>query len=270
MEPQLTPYSHIAGPRVDKVGVAQFEFQARSAEDFRKRGTECEFDRRRGQSRDTDMERKAQDRYFEQVEKLQGMHDRVAKVTGDNPSNRILTMLAELLPEWDFTIAHEQNGRRYHSGIYRTINNSTPIHCDWSPYDSATEDWIINKISCQVVFNLYLTPVASQQLQLIPLSLTAEEETMARHLNQILGANNISAESNFFAMSGDSIAAIRLSGSLRKEGLQLRVGGIHRHPTLSGMVKCKKARRRAIPQPERQSQRRSLIQTTSRSTLPSF
>ena len=35
--PLIAPYLHVTGPPVSKVGVAQFEFQAQSAEDFKKR-----------------------------------------------------------------------------------------------------------------------------------------------------------------------------------------------------------------------------------------
>ena len=35
--PRFTSYLHATGPAVDKVGLAQFEFQAQSEEDFKKR-----------------------------------------------------------------------------------------------------------------------------------------------------------------------------------------------------------------------------------------
>lgn len=35
--PLISPYLHVTGPPVSKVGVAQFEFQAQSAEDFKNR-----------------------------------------------------------------------------------------------------------------------------------------------------------------------------------------------------------------------------------------
>jgi hypothetical protein len=49
--------------------------------------------------------------------------------------------------------------QKYFSGIFRSINAGTPIHCDWCPYDTLTEDWILSKITHQAVFNLYLTSV---------------------------------------------------------------------------------------------------------------
>lgn len=33
------------------------------------------------------------------------------------------------------------------------------IHSDWSPYDSLTEDWILDQVTHQAAFNLYLAPV---------------------------------------------------------------------------------------------------------------
>ncbi len=62
------------------------------------------------------------------------------------------------MPEWDVEVASEGPGKRYFAGIFRAVNQSTPIHCDWSPYDSATEDWIINRVIKQATFNLFLTP----------------------------------------------------------------------------------------------------------------
>lgn len=64
-----------------------------------------------------------------------------------------------LLPDHDVAVAREGPDQKYFSGIFRAINNSTPIHCDWAPYDSRTEDWVIKDVTQQAVFNLYLAPV---------------------------------------------------------------------------------------------------------------
>lgn len=37
LEPRLTPYLHATGPKLAKVGVAQFEFQAQSEDDLKNR-----------------------------------------------------------------------------------------------------------------------------------------------------------------------------------------------------------------------------------------
>lgn len=45
LEPRLTPYIHATGPKLAKVGVAQFEFQAQSEDDLKNRsgnGTCCQ------------------------------------------------------------------------------------------------------------------------------------------------------------------------------------------------------------------------------------
>lgn len=78
---------------------------------------------------------------------------------GFNVWNLVVSKLRSLLPDWDVVVAEEEGGNKYFSGIYRAINDSTPVHCDWSPYDSRTEDWIINQVTKQAVFNLFLTPV---------------------------------------------------------------------------------------------------------------
>lgn len=41
VRPKISPYLHVAGPPLEKVGVAQFEFQAQSEEDFKNRGDGC-------------------------------------------------------------------------------------------------------------------------------------------------------------------------------------------------------------------------------------
>lgn len=101
----------------------------------------------------------AQNRYFREAEGLRNMHAKIALETGHDPWADILSLLRGLFPDCDVRMAQEIDGRQYHAGIYRSINQSTPIHCDWSPFDSKTEDWIINQIERQVVFNLYLSPI---------------------------------------------------------------------------------------------------------------
>ena len=87
------------------------------------------------------------------------MHEDLAKVAGERVWDKVVESLASLLPEWDVSVASEGEGRDYFSGIFRAINAGTPIHCDWCPYDCLTEDWIINQITKQAVFNLYISPV---------------------------------------------------------------------------------------------------------------
>jgi hypothetical protein len=87
------------------------------------------------------------------------MHSDLASAVGENVWARVIRTLADLVPEWDVCVANEGEGKEYFSGIFRCINNGTPIHCDWCPYDCNTEDWIINRITNQAVFNLYITPV---------------------------------------------------------------------------------------------------------------
>ncbi|KAI9727746.1 MAG: hypothetical protein M1834_007985 [Cirrosporium novae-zelandiae] len=140
LSPKLSPYLHVAGPDLFKVGIAQFEFQAQSAEDFQKRSDEKE-------------------RYFNEVRKLETLHSDLAAKTGTNVWALIMAKIASLVPEYEVIVANEGPSKKYFSGIFRAINESTPIHCDWSPYDSLTEDWLINKITRQAVFNLYLSPV---------------------------------------------------------------------------------------------------------------
>ncbi|RAK74440.1 uncharacterized protein BO72DRAFT_435161 [Aspergillus fijiensis CBS 313.89] len=141
--PRFTPYLHATGPPVEKVGLAQFEFQAQSAEDFTRRtGNE-----------------KAQ--YFSEVSKLGDLHARMAAVTGTNLWQRTVAAITALVaPEWEVGQQQQQEQQQYFSGIFRSINRGTPIHCDWCPYDCLTEDWILSRITHQAVFNLYLSSVA--------------------------------------------------------------------------------------------------------------
>lgn len=86
-------------------------------------------------------------------------HHELAREKGLDAWYRVFDRVASLFPDWDVEIASEGQGRKYFSGIFRSLNDSTLLHCDYSPYDSLTEDWIINSVECQVVFNLYLAPV---------------------------------------------------------------------------------------------------------------
>ncbi|KAM7190124.1 hypothetical protein V8F20_009854 [Naviculisporaceae sp. PSN 640] len=144
IQDKLAPYAHIAGPPVQKVGLAQFEFQAQSAADFERRSGD------------------AKDRYFEAVKAHKSLHSDIHAATGDDAWSRVVSLIRNLLPEYPVIVAREPapDGRTYHAGIYRSINEGTPVHCDWSPFDSATEDWVINRITRQAVFNLYLAPMA--------------------------------------------------------------------------------------------------------------
>ncbi|EKG15389.1 hypothetical protein MPH_07440 [Macrophomina phaseolina MS6] len=147
--PKLRPYEHATGPAVNKVGLAQFEFQAQSEEDYEKRdGSEKQ-------------------RYFDAAAELRSLHaDLAASSGGTNLWARIIAAISGLVqPDWDAGLAAEPSShpqsqqQQYFSGIFREINNGTPIHCDWCPYDCNTEDWILSRITSQAVFNLYLTPV---------------------------------------------------------------------------------------------------------------
>lgn len=97
-------------------------------------------------------------RYFVEVAKVANLHDELAGQVGTNIWATVVKAIAALVPEYDVDIAKELDGRQYFSGIFRQINNGVPPHCDWCPYDCRTEEWVIRHITCQAVFNLYLTP----------------------------------------------------------------------------------------------------------------
>ncbi|KAI1633262.1 hypothetical protein F4809DRAFT_655278 [Biscogniauxia mediterranea] len=137
---KISPYKHYTGPLLQKVGVAQFEYQAQAAEDFKNRGDE-------------------KDQYFKEATRWHDLHDKLAASTGVNAWEKVISTLRGLLPDYEVIVASEGPDKKYFSGIYRALNESTHIHCDWSPYDSLTEDWILNKVTHQAVFNLYMAPV---------------------------------------------------------------------------------------------------------------
>ncbi|KAH6955674.1 hypothetical protein BKA56DRAFT_638120 [Ilyonectria sp. MPI-CAGE-AT-0026] len=139
LSPQLTKYLHATGPPILKVGVAQFEYQAQAEADL--------------EGRPSDIKQC----YLLEAQKHQGLHSKLAGLYGQNDSI--------IVSDWDVVVAEEGPGEQYFSGVCRAINQSTPIHCDWSPYDSRAEDWIINKVTQQGVFNLYLTPVTGGQTE---------------------------------------------------------------------------------------------------------
>jgi hypothetical protein len=158
--PQMTPYLHATGPTLVKVGVAQFEFQALSQADIENRADDSKPPR---DIAEVNVIRKAdmvtvKERYFLEVEKHKHLHDELAHTVGQNVWKTIVDKLQSLFTDWEVVVAHEGDGKKYFSGIFRAINDSTPIHCDWSPYDSRTEDWIVNQVEKQAVFNLYVAP----------------------------------------------------------------------------------------------------------------
>ena len=154
---KLTPYKHNTGPLLQKVGVAQFEYQAQAQKDFASRsdGKYTPFYHLRIYADHTTEK----DQYFLEARKWRTLHVDLAKKTGVNIWESIFSKIASLFPDWDVEIASEGAGRKYFSGIFRALNDATHLHCDWSPYDSLTEEWIINQVQNQVVFNLYLAPV---------------------------------------------------------------------------------------------------------------
>lgn len=176
LSPQLAPYLHATGPNLLKVGVAQFEFQALSDQDLQDRSDDGMSPKVRSEP-GTSVEAKmavAKERYFREVEKVRHLHEEIAKVSGQNVWQTIVDKLQSIFPDWDVMVADEGVGKRYFSGIFRAINESTPIHCDWSPYDSRTEDWIINQVTKQAVFNLYLAPFAGGRTEIHDVQWTPE------------------------------------------------------------------------------------------------
>ncbi|KFY90005.1 hypothetical protein V500_05341 [Pseudogymnoascus sp. VKM F-4518 (FW-2643)] len=143
LSPKLSPYLDVPGPTLLRVGVAQFEYQAISDDQLNQRSSDGN----------------EKEQYFVETKKHEKLHENLSKVVGQNIWRTVIDKIASLLPEYDVAVASERTGEQYFSGIFRAINNSTPIHCDWSPYDSRTEDWTINQVTKQAVFNLYLTQV---------------------------------------------------------------------------------------------------------------
>ena len=157
LSPLLTPYQHNTGPLHTNVGVAQFEFQAQVEKDLLTRhNRETTFLIPNVFETDFFVEK---EQYFQEAKKWHDLHSDLEKKTGINAWNRIMRLVATLIPEWDVEVASEGPDRKYFSGVFRALNETSPIHCDWAPHDARTEDWIINQISHQVVFNLYLAPV---------------------------------------------------------------------------------------------------------------
>ena len=99
------------------------------------------------------------DQYFREADKWRNLHSDLAKKVGIDVMSRIVNQVASLVPEWDVGLATEGPSRTYFAGIFRAINDAAYVHSDWSPYDSVTEDWILNQVTHQATFNLYLAPV---------------------------------------------------------------------------------------------------------------
>ena len=166
LEARFTPYLHATGPAVDKVGVAQFEFQAQSQEDFKNRtglggwSSSCCIS-----SKTDNISEK--DQYFQTVRKVSKIHEELATKVGVNVFAKVFEAFATIVPpEWEICLASESQDQQYFAGIIRGINNGTPIHCDWVPYDTMTEPWAITRVTHQAVFNLYLSDVVGGDTQI--------------------------------------------------------------------------------------------------------
>ncbi|KAI1869766.1 uncharacterized protein JN550_005747 [Neoarthrinium moseri] len=140
LSPLLEPYKYNTGPLLRKIGVAQFEYQAQRNDDFNSRTNE-------------------QDQYFQDASQWLDFHSRLRTEHGLDAWFRVFDKITTMFPDWDVQVASERHGKTYFSGIFRALNDATHLHVDFSPYDSSTEDWIINSVECQAVFNLYLAPV---------------------------------------------------------------------------------------------------------------
>ena len=84
-------------------------------------------------------------------------HKRIEEISGVNIWQAVVDKLRATLPDFEIGVASEGPGKKYFSGILRGVNHSTPIHCDWAPYDASTEDWIVNRVTSQGTLNVYLT-----------------------------------------------------------------------------------------------------------------
>lgn len=62
------------------------------------------------------------------------------------------------------------------------------------------------------------------------------EKLLGKCFAEIFGIANLFKENNFFALSGDSISAIRLCSLARYHGLRLRVSDIYQNPTLEKLA----------------------------------
>ncbi|KAF2420959.1 hypothetical protein EJ08DRAFT_673099 [Tothia fuscella] len=144
MSRKLTPYKHNTGPLLTKYGVAQFGYQAQAADDFSKRSD----GRIQRNSYSWEISTHKQQRRTSIL--LMRLNTSICTLSLQVPDS--------MLGRESSTLSKMNGTRKYFSGIFRALNNATHVHCDYSPYDSLTEDWIINQVEAQIVFNLYLAP----------------------------------------------------------------------------------------------------------------
>ncbi|KPM37547.1 hypothetical protein AK830_g9008 [Neonectria ditissima] len=88
-------------------------------------------------------------RYFLEAQKHQGLHSKLAELCGQNVWKTVIDRIQSLLPDWDVVVAEEGPDRQYFSGI-------------------------INKVTQQGVFNLYLTPVTGGRTEVYDVQWTPE------------------------------------------------------------------------------------------------
>lgn len=72
-----------------------------------------------------------------------------------NPVARLMEYL-EKIAGFSACLAMENDQDRYFAGLIRQINTAL-LHIDYAPFDGT--EWAIGKISSQLAWNLYLTPV---------------------------------------------------------------------------------------------------------------
>ncbi|GAA0573334.1 amino acid adenylation domain-containing protein [Halomonas salifodinae] len=74
------------------------------------------------------------------------------------------------------------------------------------------------------------------------------EQCLARLWGQLLGADSVGRQDDFFALGGDSILSLQLIGLAAREGLKLQPRDVLEHPTLAAMALCVDGRRQpALP-----------------------
>lgn len=91
--------------------------------------------------------------YFEAVQQA---NRRIAQLTNGicNPLERVVDWLKTMSPRRQVGIAHEQNFGPYFAGLFRRIEEGTPVHVDFAPAEHP--NWGVAQVTSQLAFNIYI------------------------------------------------------------------------------------------------------------------
>ena len=87
---------------------------------------------------------------------VQPANHRIAQLTNGicNPLERIIDWFKTMSPRAQVDVAHEQGFGSYFAGLFRRIEEGTPVHVDFAPAEHP--NWGVAQVTSQLAFNIYI------------------------------------------------------------------------------------------------------------------